>query len=357
MFQLHFENQVFSSSSDFGRDFSAMPDHAGAALAFCRAWISGEKSFVQQTSGSTGIPKKIELKREQMQASAMATGAFFHINPDSRLLCCLSPEYIAGKMMLVRAMVWDCPVWLVEPSGNPFEGLDFIPDFVAMVPLQVEKATKNPASLNVLKKVRHVIIGGVQTSETLKNQLVENGISAWQSYGMTETVSHIALAKIQKGQLNYETLPGVEIGQDSRGALWIKSPVSGPDPIQTNDLVKVISETEFQWLGRADFVVNSGGIKLFPEILEQKSEAVLRVFFPETPYFFHGKPDEKLGQKLILILETEANHQKAGELIAELEHTLGKFETPKEVLFSPKFQRTPNGKTNRLSTFQNLENP
>src|SRR5690606_17289601 len=109
MFQLHFDSQIFSSSEDFAKDSEAIPDFAGAASAFCRSWLSGQNTFVQQTSGSTGVPKKIKLWREQMEASALATGAFFGATSHTKLLCCLSPDYIAGKMMLVRAMVWDCP--------------------------------------------------------------------------------------------------------------------------------------------------------------------------------------------------------------------------------------------------------
>ena len=354
MFQLHFDNQVCRDLGDFERDLGALPDFAHVAFTFCHAWLSGEETFVQQTSGSTGVPKKIEVSREQMLASAQATGAFFNTNQSSRLLCCLSPEYIAGKMMLVRAMVWDCPIWLVEPSGNPLEAIGFDPDFVAMVPLQVEKALENPKSLATLRRVKHLIIGGASISKKLKSEMIEHSINAWQTYGMTETVSHIALAKITKGDLLYQTLPGVVIGQDERGALWVKSPMSGSEKIQTTDLVELKSENSFLWLGRADFVVNSGGIKLHPEILEKKTESVVHEFFPDSRFFFFGESDERLGQKLVLILESEQNFEKSKELIETFENNLGRFEVPKEIYFSKGFTLTPNGKINRNQTFENL---
>jgi len=354
MFQLHFDNQVFSDLSDFERDLEALPDFAKAAFTFCHAWLSEAKTFVQQTSGSTGVPKKIEVTREQMLASAIATGAFFNANQSTQLLCCLSPEYIAGKMMLVRAMVWGCPIWLVEPTGNPLEAIGFIPDFVAMVPLQVEKVLENPQSLATLRSVQQVIVGGASISKNLKSELVENSIDAWQSYGMTETVSHIALAKITQGDLLYQTLPGVEIGQDGRGALWVKSPMSGTEKIQTNDLVDLKSENSFLWLGRVDFVVNSGGIKLHPEVLELKAESVIQEFFPGSKFFFFGESDEKLGQKLVLILENEPNFEESKKLTAALVNNLSRFEVPKEVYFSKEFVLTPNGKINRSQTFENL---
>lgn len=354
MFQLHFGNQVFSEKADFELDVSTFPEYFQAASSLCRAWLSGENTFIQRTSGSTGTPKNIEISREQMQASALATGAFFNSNSETKLLCCLSPEYIAGKMMLARAMVWDCPIWLVEPSGIPLDTIGFVPDFVAMVPLQVEKAIENPPSLATLRGVKHLIIGGASISKKLKSELVVNSIEAWQSYGMTETVSHIALAKITKGDLLYQTLPGVEIGQDERGALWVKSPMSGAEKIQTNDLIDLKSENTFLWLGRADFVVNSGGVKLHPELLEQKAESVIQEFFPSSRFFFFGEPDERLGQRLVLILESERNFEKSNKLKAALANNLGRFEVPKEVYFSSEFVLTPNGKINRSQTFKNL---
>jgi O-succinylbenzoic acid--CoA ligase len=354
MFQLHFRDEIFSSLEHFDKSFEALPDFAQSALTFCQAWLSGEKTFVQQTSGSTGLPKKIELSREQMHASAMATGAFFEVNTETKLLCCLNPEYIAGKMMLVRAMVWNCPIWLVAPEGDPLTRIDFAPDFVAMVPIQVEKSIRSTSSLRKLQEVNAVIIGGAPLSETLKSELVKQHVPAYQTYGMTETVSHITLAKITKETLLYETLPGVNIGQDERGALWTQSPMSGPEKIQTNDLVELKSANSFIWLGRTDFVINSGGVKLHPELLEQKTEILMQQFFPGCRFFFFGEKDEKLGQKLVLVVESEPNPYKSEKLKSALANNLGKFEVPKEIYFIEQFSWTANGKINRFQTFQNL---
>lgn len=289
-----------------------------------------------------------------MLESAKATGAFFKANSDFKLLCCLNPEYIASKMMLVRAMVWDCPIWLVEPKSNPLAELadNFIPDFVALVPLQVEAIVSQPETLRSLQKVSNLIIGGASISEKLKSQLLENNLSAWQTYGMTETVSHIALAKIEIGELLYQTLQNVEIGQDKRGAIWIKSPMSGEERIQTNDLVKLETETSFHWLGRADFVINSGGVKLHPEVLEHISEALITEFFPACRYFFFGEKDEALGERLVLILEkTEPDEELAKLLQSKMKDVLGKFKTPKKIYFLPSFVQTESGKINRALTF------
>lgn len=347
MFQLTFENQVFRSLSDFELDSREFPPYAQAAIVFCKAWLAGQDQFIQHTSGSTGIPKPIQISRNQMIASAQATGAFFRIQSKTHLLCCLNPEYIAGRMMLVRALVWNCPIELVEPSANPFKIRITAPDFIALVPLQVEAMFEDSHSLALLKKTDYVIIGGAPVSESLKKSLLDHGIPAWQTYGMTETVSHIALAKIQAGPLEYQILPEVQIGQDERGALWVLSPMSGPEKIQTNDLVEMKSESIFIWIGRVDFVINSGGIKLFPELLEQRTEPIFRRLHPGLRFFFFGEKDQKLGERLVLIVESKTNPQLESELLRELATVLTKFELPKAIYFNPNFTYTPNGKINR----------
>jgi o-succinylbenzoate---CoA ligase len=357
MFQLHYNNQTYQSEDDFERMEMELPTFARAAFSFCKVWLAGEKKFQQQTSGSTGTPKTIEIRREQMLESAKATGAYFKTNSTTKLLCCLNPEYIAGKMMLVRAMVWDCPIWLVAPKSNPFQDLpeDVLPDFVAMVPLQVEASLADSQVLVKLKKVSNVIIGGAPISEKFKSNLIEKNLSAWQTYGMTETVSHIAIAKIERDQLLYQTLPGVEIGQDDRGAIWIKSPMSGPEKIQTNDLVELKSKISFRWDGRADFAINSGGVKLHPELLELKAEELITAFFPRCRYFFWGEKDDILGERLVLIVEKNEPDEELAMLLQEkMRNNFGKYEIPKKIYFIPSFVQTESGKINRDLTFNQL---
>jgi O-succinylbenzoic acid--CoA ligase len=357
MFQLHYQNRIYSQTRDFQNPEGNMPDFVQAAFSFCKAWLSDQELFTQETSGSTGIPKRITIHRSQMEASAKATGEFFKINSNWNLLCCLNPEYIAGKMMLVRAMTWQCKIELTEPSSNPFFETDFlIPhDFVAMVPLQVEAALSNPKTSEKLKASKNIIIGGAPISSSLQNQLISLGISAYQTFGMTETVSHIALAKISNEELIYKTLPGVTIGITDQQLLWIKSDMSGPIPIQTTDQVDLLSEKSFKWLGRVDYVINSGGIKLHPEVLEQKAAAAVHQFFPSASFFFGDYPDDQLGQKLILFIETRSpEEKKASNLKEMLRMNLSRFEVPKEIVFLKSFHRTPTGKLDRLKTIQNL---
>lgn len=353
MFQLRIGQKNFQNPEDFSGHKERFSDSEKAAIAFCKAWLDGKETFYQQSSGSTGTPKTIELHRDQMIASANATGDFFNVNESTRLLCCLNPSYIAGKMMLVRGMVWNCEIDLTEPTSDPLRKItgENLPDFVAMVPLQIQAILEDPQSLKKLRKIKHIIIGGAPLSEKLKSQIVSNGINAFQTYGMTETVSHIALAKINSGTLVYQTLKNIEIGQDERGALWVKSPVSGPERIHTNDLVEIKSENSFSWLGRADFVINSGGVKIHPELLEAKAESAIAGFFPDSIFFFYGLKDPKLGEKLVLFIQTEAtNSEKAKLLQRELKLRLDRFEVPKEIHLLPKFEITSSGKLDRIKT-------
>lgn len=353
MFQLRIGQNVFQNPADFSGDMEGLSDNEKAAISFCKSWLAGNETFFQQSSGSTGTPKTIELHRNQMIVSATATGDFFNVNESIRLLCCLNPAYIAGKMMLVRAMVWNCEIDLTEPTSDPLREIDEenLPDFVAMVPLQVQTIIEEPESLEKLRKIKHIIIGGAPLSEKLKSQIVSNRINAFQTYGMTETVSHVALAKIDSGTLVYQTLKNVEIGQDDRGALWVKSPMSGSEGIQTNDLVETKSENSFVWLGRADFVINSGGVKIHPELLGAKAESVIAGFFPDSAFFFYGLKDPKLGEKLTLFIESDPkNSEKAKLLQRELKLKLDRLEVPKEIHLLPKFEITSSGKLDRIKT-------
>ncbi|WP_296704172.1 AMP-binding protein [Algoriphagus sp.] len=351
MFELIIGSNRFSSFNDFQRAPSDLSEYSLEAFSFCKDWLNGQKVFELQTSGSTGTPKTIKVNRSQMIASALATKSFFDIQENIKMLCCMNTSYIAGKMMLVRAMVWDSPILIIEPSSNPLSYLqkNFNPQFIAMAPIQVDESLK--FHLKELKQIDHLIIGGAPISKNLKSLISKNKLNAYQSFGMTETVSHIALAPIKEGDLVYEILPGVEFGIDERHALWTKSPMSNNQIIQTNDLVKLVSENSFQWLGRADFVVNSGGVKLHPEILEPKIESIVNTHFPDSNFFLFGLPDDLLGQKLVLFVETaSAEKEKAKNLQAELKVKLGKYESPKEVYLIREFIRTDSGKINRQKT-------
>lgn len=349
MFQLRYQSYQYSKSQSLP-NLEELPEFAQVAFSFCRDWLAGQETFTQQTSGSTGAPKLQVLSRIQMEASAAATGAFFGTTTRGHLLCCLNPAYIAGKMMLVRALVWDCPITLVEPSGNPLLAMEGQFTFVALVPLQVEACLADEKSRKLLQSIPQVLIGGAALPHKTQQGLVQQGIRAWQSFGMTETVSHIALAPIEEGELVYQVLPGVAIGINEQQCLWIQSHMGGPEKIQTNDTIELRSKNTFTWLGRADFVVNSGGIKLFPEQLERRIAPLLEENYPECAYFLYGEKDNRLGERLVLFVEGNEEENKRHALEAGLSQILGKYEVPKKIYFKSAFAYTPSKKINRHAT-------
>jgi O-succinylbenzoic acid--CoA ligase len=349
MFELRYQSYHYSKSQDLP-NLEELPEFAQVAFTFCRDWLAGQETFTQQTSGSTGVPKLQVLSRAQMEASATATGDFFETTNSGHLLCCLNPAFIAGKMMLVRALVWDCPITLVEPSANPLLSLEAQISFVALVPLQVEAILAEKKSRLLLQAIPHVLIGGAALPHKTQQGLVQQGIRAWQSFGMTETVSHIALAPIETGELVYQALPGVSIGVNEQECLWILSPMSGAEKIQTNDTIELRSKNTFTWLGRADFVVNSGGIKLFPEQLERRIAPLLEETCPGSAYFLFGEKDNRLVEQLVFFVEVTSDETKRLALEVGLGQILGKYEVPKKIYFKPAFAYTPTRKIIRHAT-------
>jgi len=315
---------------------------------FITNWLNDNDYVLVNTSGSTGTPKKIKLLKSHMRNSALATGNYFGLKEDAIALLCLSATYIAGKMMLVRAMILGWDIHLVSPIANPLENLTESYDFCAMVPMQVE------ASLSHLHKIEQLIIGGAPISLTLNKELQTVTTNCFATYGMTETITHIAVKRINKfgGNLSavesyFNTLPNVSISKDDRGCLVIDAPKVSNEIIVTNDIVNIHSDTEFEWLGRFDNVINSGGLKLFPEQIEQKLSQLIKERF-----FVIGIADEILGEKLILIVESEIplNLSKFDYQRCQLT----KYEMPKEVLLLPKFKETLTGKVRRKQTLKLL---
>jgi len=326
---------------------------------FLLHWINEEPTIQVKTSGSTGMPKKIVLEKLHMVDSALATGKFFKLEAGDSALLCLSGAYIAGKMMLVRSMILGLELDWVEPSTTPLLGTDKTYDFCAMVPLQLEN------SLGHINRIKTLIVGGAPLSRNLTEKTQNVTTAIYETYGMTETITHIALKKVNLDKTvsssgpclpagrveNYfKTLPNITIQKDERNCLVIKAPDITVASIITNDIVDLISDTQFKWLGRHDNIINSGGVKLIPEQIELKLASILK-----NRYFIAGIPDEKLGQKLILLVEESNQNNELLEKVKCLE-TLEKYEIPKDILFVKDFIVTENGKISRTSTLQQILN-
>jgi O-succinylbenzoic acid--CoA ligase len=301
---------------------------------FLLDWFDSKDYIEMFTSGSTGEPKTVIVKKQAMVNSAIATGDFFDLQPGNRALQCLPVKYVAGKMMLVRAMILGLDLEFVAPSSHPMRNNEIDYDFVAMVPLQAQN------SVQELKKVKKLIIGGAAVNKSLEQQLLKLPTAVFETYGMTETITHIAARKL--GEKAFTVLPDITISYDDRNCLVIHAPKISDEVIITNDIVELISENQFVFLGRIDNVINSGGIKLIPEQIEKKLVGKI-----QQRFFISSQPDNELGEKTILVIEGEK--QELGEDIYE---DLDKYEKPKDVLFIPKFKDTATGKIMRKESLQ-----
>ena len=316
---------------------------------FLRNWFD-ENSFVEvKTSGSTGNPKIIQLQKIHMINSAKATGDYFNLPENTTALLCMSTNYIAGKMMLVRALTLGWHLDIVEPTSNPLKNSDKIYDFSAMVPLQLHN------SLADIHKIKKLIVGGGSVSNELLSKIQEVKTEIFATYGMTETITHIAVKKLNQirhaelfSTSHYEILPNIKIAFDHRGCLVIDAPTISSEKVVTNDLVELISPTEFKWLGRIDNVVNSGGIKLIPEQIEEKLAVII-----ENRFFVTGKKDAVLGEKLILICEGIKNENLLNKI--QCLGTLSAYEIPKQIYFLEKFMETETNKIDRVKTLEFLK--
>ncbi len=309
---------------------------------FLEQWFDDNDFVTVKTSGSTGVPKNIRLSKKAMIESAIATGSFFELSSKTTALLCMSPEYIAGKMMLVRALILGWHLDIVSPSSQPLKNSNKTYDFSAMIPMQAEK------SLSELHRIKKLIIGGGSISHQLLTKLQDVLTQAYATYGMTETITHIAIKSLnQPAENHYKTLPNITIEKDKRDCLVINAPRISKEKIITNDVVRIISNSQFEWLGRYDSIINSGGIKLIPEEIEQKLSPYI-----SNRFFITGITDQLLGEKIILIVEGKENPHLLEKI--KKHAILSRYEIPKEIHFLPQFIETDTQKIQRKKTLHLL---
>lgn len=297
-------------------------------------WNSKNEFIILQTSGSTGTPKKIEVHKTDLIKSANLTGKFLKLEDGNSALCCLPIQYISGTMMLIRALTLNLELIIIEPTLKPLENLNQKIDFCAMTPMQVEN------SLEKLHLIKKLIIGGSQVSNQLKEKLKDFPNEIYETFAMTETYSHFALKNLKNQNDYFIALDEFKLSVDDRKCLKIETPFH-QKYIQSNDIVELINDTTFFWKGRYDYIINSGGIKINPEEVENK---IKHLFFNE--FIISSIPDETLGQKLILIIQTQKN-LIVENLMKEMKNILSKYEIPKEIYKIQQFEKTPTGKIKR----------
>ena len=303
---------------------------------FIAQWLSDAPTVKVKTSGSTGAPKKITLQKNQMIASAKATGSFFELGEKTSALLCLPANFIAGKMMLVRAMILGWDLHVVAPEKDALTQYDNEYDFAAMVPYQVFH------TLDAIHKIKKLIIGGGAVSTELRARLQNVPTEVFETYGMTETITHIAVKRINGPLASQEftALPDVMFEQDHRGCLVVKAGTISEKKVVTNDIVALTSPTQFSWLGRYDNVINSGGYKLYPEKIETKLSTMI-----DRPFVIISEKDDLLGERAVLVFEAPNGEQLPN--YAKAFNVLDPYERPKKVYTLSKFPHTETGKIKR----------
>lgn len=314
--------------------------------AFKSEWYSTADTLQVHTSGSTGTPKNITVSKSRMLASAKITCDFLDLKSGDTALLCLPLDYIAGKMMVVRSIERELKLIEVEPSSNPLKGITEPPVFAAMIPMQVTRTLENPEQKGVLMGIKQLIIGGGAIDASLAEELKSFPNAVWSTYGMTETLSHIALRRLsgEDASLWYTPFQGVGLSLSQQGTLIIDAPSVCAEPLTTNDIAEIKDNGQFRILGRIDNTINTGGIKVQTEEVERLIAESLPVELRNC-FAITSKLDTVLGQKIILV--TEAELYKEYTILQTAISSLPKYWKPKDIIAVEKLPLTPNGKINR----------
>jgi o-succinylbenzoate---CoA ligase len=340
-----------SLSQILSGDISPQSEFEQHTLSFIKQWLSGTKIFPVKTSGSTGIPKTLDITREQMMHSAGSTKKALDLTENDIALVCLPTQFIAGKMMLVRAFVGQMKIVAVDPSSNPLH-LNVQPfDFIALVPLQLQNILASE-NRNQLDYIKAILIGGAALDKSQLKTVATIKSPVFATYGMTETVSHIALQKLSEQPIEnyFTTLPGIYIDTDDRGCLVISASYLH-EKIYTNDLVILHSDKTFSWIGRWDNVINTGGIKVSTEKVEREIQQIMEILNVNQKFLVSSIPDRILGEKIVLIIEGKP-HENWGKILTQYRQSFSKYEVPREIFTLKNFIYTKSEKIDRKATLQ-----
>lgn len=305
---------------------------------FFEEWKSEVPYIEARTSGSTGEPKIIRLSKDFVKESALRTNRFFSVSSRSRLHSCVSADFIGGKMMAVRSELAGCRFSHETPSNRPlgsFCAADRL-DLVAVVPSQLIHILDN---IREMPSIGAMIIGGSAIDVRLRARVEKSGLNAYETYGMTETSSHIALRKVREKEDWFETLDGIKVESDSRGCLVIR--FCGGEKVVTNDLAQISGDRMFKITGRWDHVIITGGKKVNPYDVERKISMLVN-----APYMITSRADLKWGRMVVLLIEGSEESEKL-ELLSALKAVLDPWEVPKVIEWVRHLPRTANGKLKR----------
>jgi O-succinylbenzoic acid--CoA ligase len=341
----------------------AFPDTLSAyeiqTLIFCQQWLSGQETFTLLTSGSTGTPKSITFHRQQMIASAHMTGKALGLVAGDRALVTLPTQYIGGRMMLIRGFELKLVMTILSPSSLPLSPFtdDTQFDFLSLVPLQLQNTlAQTPEKIAIFNRAKAILLGGAPISPILEAQLQAIQAPIYHTYGMTETISHIALKRLNTSsrQIHFTVLEGVKISTDDRGCLVIYAPFLNGEPVVTNDVVQLLSPSTFEWIGRIDHVINSGGVKVQAEKVEQVVERVLDKLSLHRRFFVAPLPDALLGEAVTLFIEgSPLSTSQEKSLTDQVNLYLTSYEKPKSIRYISAFAQTASGKLDKRQSIAN----
>ena len=306
---------------------------------FLEEWHAESPTVAVQSSGSTGTPKVMRVEKTRMRASARMTCSFLGLRAKDRALLCMPLRYIGAKMMVVRAIERGLDLHCVEPSGHPLKGLERAPDFLAVTPAQMFSSLEDPCEAELLRETRHIIIGGGAVDAALGRRLRDFPHAVWSTYGMTETLSHIALRRLNGPEASewYAPFEGVSLRLTADGALCISAPAVCSTELVTNDLAVLDASGRFRILGRKDNVINSGGMKIQIEEMEE----LLRPVMP-LPFQITAVPDEKFGEAVVMLTEGQEEEDWTPFFARLPRHA-----RPKQTFHVPALPRTGTDKPDR----------
>ena len=297
---------------------------------FLKSWFDDKDYVLTNTSGSTGKPKEIKLKKLDLIESSKLTARYFDLKVGDKVINCLPIKYIAGKMMLVRSLVLGLDLYIFPVTSSPISDLKNNYELIAFTPIQLEN------SIPFIEKINKVLVGGSPVQKTLKEKILNSKSTVYETYGMTETITHIAAKNLSMGEKEFTSLPGIEIGKRDN-CLFIKPNHLSVKMVQTNDVVELTNKNKFLLIGRKDFIINSGGVKLNPEAIEKKLAKYI-----SADFIISSIDNAKFGEVVTLVFKKNIpeNYNKAFT-------NLSKYEIPKEVLVIDNFPEN-NGKINRV---------
>lgn len=313
---------------------------------FINQWQSPSPTLLVHTSGSTGKPKPMLVEKRRMEASARITCQFLGLKRGDTALLCMPLDYIAGKMVVVRAIVWGLKLIDIPPCGHPLKQIDTPPVFAAMVPMQVFNCMQDASERQKLWQIKHLIIGGGAINDDMAAELRQHPNAVWSTYGMTETLSHIALRRLSGPQASewYEPFDGVNVSINADGCLVIDAPTVCALPLTTNDIAEIATDgRRFRIRGRKDNVICSGGIKLQIEEMEAKLRPYINV-----PFLISKRSDPKFGETVVMIAET--NDIESLKTICK--ERLNKYEQPHKYIAVDSIPTTETGKPARAKAME-----